>query len=112
MRSDGQKILVAMKVIRVHDDDLAEIDSIRLKRVYDIGAPLPIFLSPFYKFGHIGNYLKSHPSADRHQLMHGVAIGLEYLHKNESFTGIWKRETSWSTSVTSRASAISGSRES
>ncbi|KAJ7821489.1 kinase-like domain-containing protein [Mycena leptocephala] len=94
-----------MKVIRVHDDDLAEIDSIRLKRevdvwsklkhsnilpflgVYDIGAPLPIFLSPFYKFGHIGNYLKSHPSADRHQLMHGVAIGLEYLHKNDIVHG-------------------------
>ncbi|KAF7345560.1 Glycoside hydrolase family 76 protein [Mycena venus] len=107
MRSDGQKILVAMKAIRMHDDAQAETDSImrRLKRevgvwsklkhpnilpflgVYDIGAPLPIFLSPFYKFGHVGNYLKNHPSADRHQLMHGVAFGLEYLHKNDVVHG-------------------------
>ncbi|KAJ7820201.1 kinase-like domain-containing protein [Mycena leptocephala] len=107
MRSDGQKILVAMKAIRIHDDDLAETDSImkRLKRevgvwsklkhpnilpflgVYDIDAPLPIFLSPFYKFGHVENYLRNHPSANRHQLMHGVAFGLEYLHKNDVVHG-------------------------
>ncbi|KAF7358678.1 Glycoside hydrolase family 76 protein [Mycena sanguinolenta] len=101
-RSNGQTALLAMKQLRVQCDDLAETESImtRLKRavgiwselkhpnvlpflgVYDIGAPLPIFLSPFCEFGHIGNYLRSHPSANRHQLMHGVAFGLQYLHSH------------------------------
>jgi hypothetical protein len=37
--------------------------------VYHIGAPLPIFLSPFCEFGHIGSYLRNHPSANRYQLV-------------------------------------------
>ncbi|KAJ7314830.1 kinase-like domain-containing protein, partial [Mycena albidolilacea] len=48
--------------------------------VYEIGAPLPILLSPFSTFGHLGNYLRDHPSAPRQQLIHGVGFGLEYLH--------------------------------
>ncbi|KAJ7841478.1 kinase-like domain-containing protein [Mycena olivaceomarginata] len=55
--------------------------------VYDIGAPRPALISPFCTFGHIGIYLKDHPSAPRHPLMHGVAFGLEYLHKNNVVHG-------------------------
>ncbi|KAJ6475618.1 kinase-like domain-containing protein [Mycena sanguinolenta] len=48
--------------------------------VYDIGTPLSIFLHPFCRFGHIGNYLKTHlGEAPR---MHGIAVGLQYLHNN------------------------------
>ncbi|KAJ7264481.1 kinase-like domain-containing protein [Mycena haematopus] len=107
IRSDGQHALLAMKQIRVHSDDLVETDSLmrRLKReveiwsqlkhpnilpflgVYDIGAPLPVFLSPFCQFGHMGNYLKTHPLANRRQLMHGVAFGLKYLHNHNIVHG-------------------------
>lgn len=70
--------------------------------VYDIGAPRPALISPFCTFGHVGMYLKDHPSAPRHPLvctpspvrrriltlqMHGVAFGLEYLHKNNVVHG-------------------------
>ncbi|KAJ7788879.1 kinase-like domain-containing protein [Mycena olivaceomarginata] len=50
--------------------------------VYEIGAPLPILLSPFFTFGHIGIYLENHPSALRQKLSHDVGFGLEYLHNN------------------------------
>ncbi|KAJ6492274.1 kinase-like domain-containing protein [Mycena sanguinolenta] len=106
-RSNGQDALLAMKQLRVQCDDSSETESImqRLKRevgiwgelkhsnvlpflgVYDVGAPLPIFLFPFCEFGHVGNYLRTHPSADRHQLTHGIAFGLQYLHDHNVVHG-------------------------
>ncbi|KAJ7915304.1 kinase-like domain-containing protein, partial [Mycena leptocephala] len=33
--------------------------------MYNIGAPFPALISPFCKFGHIGNYLKNYPLTNR-----------------------------------------------
>ncbi|KAJ7028226.1 kinase-like domain-containing protein [Mycena alexandri] len=105
IRSDGPLTLVAIKLFRI--PKASETDSfiqrLNLKAsiwrklrhrnilpslgLYEIGAPLPILLSPFFTFGHVGVYLKNHPSAPRQQLMHGVAFGLEYLHRNKVVHG-------------------------
>jgi serine/threonine protein kinase len=68
--------------------------------MYNIGAPFPALISPFCKFGHIGNYLKNYPLTNRSLLVinsqrfnvqtkitsvsqvHGVASGLKHLHDN------------------------------
>ncbi|KAJ7840713.1 kinase-like domain-containing protein [Mycena olivaceomarginata] len=99
-RSDGRSILVAIKLLRIADSAEAGTCMELLNRearmwrnlkhpnilpflgVYEIGAPLPILLSPFFTFGHIGIYLRNHASASRQQLMHGVGNGLGYLHSN------------------------------
>ncbi|KAF7351750.1 Glycoside hydrolase family 76 protein [Mycena sanguinolenta] len=45
-------------------------------------APLPVLISLFYKFGHIGKYLNKNPDVNRGELILGVASGLEFLHNN------------------------------
>ncbi|KAJ7865286.1 kinase-like domain-containing protein [Mycena olivaceomarginata] len=105
IRSDGPLTLVAIKLFRI--PKASETDSFiqrlnleasiwrKLQHrnilpslgLYEIGAPLPILLSPFFTFGHVGIYLRNHPSAPRQQLMHGVAFGLEYLHRNKIVHG-------------------------
>ncbi|KAJ7339050.1 kinase-like domain-containing protein, partial [Mycena albidolilacea] len=45
-------------------------------------APLPVLISPFYKFGHVGKYLTKHPGVNREKLVLGVASGLQFLHEN------------------------------
>jgi hypothetical protein len=37
--------------------------------VCDDIAPWPVLISPFYKFGHVGNYLKKKPSTNRQDLV-------------------------------------------
>ncbi|KAF7376613.1 TKL/TKL-ccin protein kinase [Mycena sanguinolenta] len=106
-RSDGRKIRVAIKMIRVSNDGSGHLDDVlrRLNREVDVWrrlkhknvlpfigvckdiAPLPALISPFYKFGHVGEYLKKHPTVDRIDLVCGVASGLEFLHENNVIHG-------------------------
>ncbi|KAJ7876714.1 kinase-like domain-containing protein [Mycena olivaceomarginata] len=101
-RSNGSKIRVAIKMIRMSDDGSGQHEEIlrRLNREVDIWsrlkhrnilsfigicedlAPLPVLISPFYKFGHIGKYLTKHPGVNREKLVLGVASGLQFLHEN------------------------------
>ncbi|KAF7365347.1 TKL/TKL-ccin protein kinase [Mycena venus] len=110
-RTDGRKIRVAIKMIRTSDDGSGQLDDIlrRLKREVDVWSRLkhknvlpfiglcndvgpspalwPFLISPFYKFGHIGTYLKKHPSTNRRDLITGVASGLQYLHGHNIIHG-------------------------
>ncbi|KAJ7865280.1 kinase-like domain-containing protein [Mycena olivaceomarginata] len=107
---DGSVILVAFKVIRTDlDADLFKYYE-RLDReanvwqtlkhpnilpffgVYNIGRPLPVLISPFYKFGHIGHYLQTNPTVARNSLVHDVASGLKFLHDNGVVHGDLKAE--------------------
>ncbi|KAJ7932966.1 kinase-like domain-containing protein [Mycena leptocephala] len=106
-RSDGRKIRVAIKMIRISDDGSGQREDIlrRLRRevevwsrlkhknilpligVCDDLAPSPVLISPFYKFGHVGTYLRKHPGIDRKELVSGVAAGLVFLHANNIIHG-------------------------
>ncbi|KAK7014324.1 glycoside hydrolase family 76 protein [Favolaschia claudopus] len=106
-RSDGRKIRVAIKMFRISDDGSGQLDDIvrRLKRevevwsklkhknilpfigVCDDLAPTPVLISPFYKFGHVGTYLRKHPHMNRMDIVNGVACGLQFLHDNEVIHG-------------------------
>jgi hypothetical protein len=37
--------------------------------LFDIGGPIPILISPFCGFGHVGGYLQSHPDVNRNHLV-------------------------------------------
>ncbi|KAJ7315537.1 kinase-like domain-containing protein [Mycena albidolilacea] len=50
-------------------------------------AQWPVLVSPFYEFGHVGEYLKKFPEADRQALTVGAATGLAYLHSREMIHG-------------------------
>ncbi|KAJ7157580.1 kinase-like domain-containing protein [Mycena crocata] len=50
-------------------------------------APWPVLISPFYKLGHVGTYLGKNPSANRQDLVRGVASGLQYLHLRDIVHG-------------------------
>ncbi|KAJ7679285.1 kinase-like domain-containing protein [Mycena polygramma] len=106
-RSDGRKIRVAIKMIRMSDDGSGEREDIirRLRREVDVWsrlkhknvlpfigvcddlAPSPVLISPFYKFGHLATYLRKHAAVDRKELVRGVASGLEFLHANNVIHG-------------------------
>ncbi|KAJ7111876.1 kinase-like domain-containing protein [Mycena epipterygia] len=106
-RSDGRKIRVAIKMIRMSDDGSGQLEHIlrHLKREVDVWsrikhnnvlpfigvcddiAPSPVLISPFYKFGHVATYLRKHPEANREELVHGVASGLQFLHDNDIIHG-------------------------
>ncbi|KAJ6607941.1 kinase-like domain-containing protein [Mycena sp. CBHHK59/15] len=106
-RSNGRKIRVAIKMIRLSDDGSGQSEELlrRLKRevevwgqlkhrnllpfigVCDDIAPWPVLVSPFYKFGHVGTFLKKHPGADRQDIVRGVASGLYYLHTQNVIHG-------------------------
>ncbi|KAJ7195656.1 TKL/TKL-ccin protein kinase [Mycena pura] len=106
-RSNGRKIRVAIKMIRISDDGSGQLEDImrRLKREVDVWArlrhenvlpfigvcddiaPWPVLISPFYKFGHVGTYLRKNPSTDRLRLVRGVAAGLQYLHSHDIVHG-------------------------
>ncbi|KAK6978024.1 glycoside hydrolase family 76 protein [Favolaschia claudopus] len=106
-RSDGRKIRVAIKMFRVSDDGSGQLEEIirRLKREVDVWsklkhrnilpfigvcddlAPTPVLISPFYKYGHVGTYLKKHPHINRIDIVHGIACGLQFLHVNEVVHG-------------------------
>ncbi|KAF7337062.1 TKL/TKL-ccin protein kinase [Mycena venus] len=106
-RSDGGKIRVAIKMIRVSNDGSGQLEDImrRLRREVDVWSrlrhknilpfigvcddlgPTPGLISPFYKFGHVGTYLRTHPEVDRKELVRGVASGLEFLHENNIVHG-------------------------
>lgn len=51
--------------------------------VFDDAEPKWCLVSPWMKDGHVNNYLKRHPDADRYPLILDVACGLEYLHSME-----------------------------
>ncbi|KAJ6474161.1 kinase-like domain-containing protein [Mycena sanguinolenta] len=104
---EGHKIQVAIKLLRIIVNDAIQLEDIlkRLKRealawseithpnlhpfigMYDIGAPFPVLISPFCKFGHIGNYLTEYPLTNRSLLVHGVASGLKHLHDKDIVHG-------------------------
>ncbi|KAJ7808380.1 kinase-like domain-containing protein [Mycena olivaceomarginata] len=106
-RTNGRKIRVAIKMIRMSNDGSGQLEEMlrRLKREVDVWsrlrhknllpfigvcedlAPLPLLISPFYKFGHIGTYVKKHPDPDRQELANGVASGLQFLHQNQIIHG-------------------------
>ncbi|KAJ6514763.1 kinase-like domain-containing protein [Mycena vulgaris] len=106
-RSNGRKIRVAIKMIRMSDDGSGQVDEVlrRLRREVDVWgrlkhrnvlpfigvcddiAPWPVLVSPFYKFGHVGRYLKKHPSTNRQDLVCEVASGLQYLHAHDIIHG-------------------------
>ncbi|KAJ7512057.1 kinase-like domain-containing protein [Mycena galericulata] len=50
-------------------------------------APWPVLVSPFYGHGHVGEYLGTHPEANRQYIALGVAAGLVYLHANDVVHG-------------------------
>ncbi|KAJ6486695.1 hypothetical protein C8R45DRAFT_995563 [Mycena sanguinolenta] len=103
IRSDGRKIRVAIKLLRVSED--ANDVMRRLRREVEVWsklkhknvlpfigvcndiAPYPVLISPFYKFGHVETYVKKNPSVNKHALVHGVASGLQYLHENNIVHG-------------------------
>ncbi|KAJ7628860.1 kinase-like domain-containing protein [Roridomyces roridus] len=107
---EGQKIQVAIKLLRLIEDDPVEPGRVRkrLERearvwgqmkhpnlhpfigIYDIGAPFPALLSPFCKFGNIQNYLEKYPLANRNMLVQGVASGLKHLHEHGIVHGALK----------------------
>ncbi|KAJ7193916.1 kinase-like domain-containing protein [Mycena pura] len=106
-RANGRRIRVALKMIRMSSDGSGQLEDMlrRLHREVDVWsrlghknllpfigvcedlAPLPLLISPFYKFGHIGTYLKKHPNPDRQKLAYGVASGLQFLHENQIIHG-------------------------
>ncbi|KAJ7447125.1 kinase-like domain-containing protein [Mycena galericulata] len=105
-RPDGREIRVAMKMLRMPDDSDQVEDFIKKFRremhvwsplkhkniVPLIGVcegltPLPVLISPFYEFGHVGTYLKNHPEINRQDLVLGVGSGLEFLHANDIVHG-------------------------
>ncbi|KAF7305860.1 Glycoside hydrolase family 76 protein [Mycena chlorophos] len=105
-RSNGQRIPVAIKVLRlfgnssVHEATLHRMDrEVRVWSQLDhsnvlpfLGicnglAQWPVLVSPFYNFGHVGEYLKKFPGADRHALTLGAAAGLRYLHDSNMIHG-------------------------
>ncbi|KAJ7349178.1 kinase-like domain-containing protein [Mycena albidolilacea] len=100
-RSDGRKIRVAIKMILFDEgSDQADEALRRLKReaeiwaqlkhkhlvpfigVCDDVAPWPVLVSPLYKRGHVVQFLRKNPGANRPDTVIGVASGLEYLHAN------------------------------
>ncbi|KAJ7508901.1 kinase-like domain-containing protein [Mycena galericulata] len=103
VRSDGCKVMVAMKLLRIVRDDPAELDYVLTRLVcaarswqklshpnilpffgaYDIGASTPALITPFCHLGNVGNYIRSHPFSNRTRLVHDVASGLKYLHEND-----------------------------
>ncbi|KAF7343893.1 Glycoside hydrolase family 76 protein [Mycena venus] len=105
--TDGRKIRVAIKLIRLPDGGSGQMENIlrRLKREVDVWsrlnhknvlpfigicediAPWPVLISPYYKFGHVGTYLKKRPSTNRRDLVTGVACGLQYLHAHDIVHG-------------------------
>ncbi|KAJ7198362.1 kinase-like domain-containing protein [Mycena pura] len=106
-RSNGRKIRVAIKMIRMSDDGSGHLEEVlrRLRREVDVWArlkhrnvlpfigvcddiaPWPVLISPFYKFGHVQTYLRKHPSTNRQNLVRGVASGLQYLHAHDIIHG-------------------------
>ncbi|KAJ7718241.1 kinase-like domain-containing protein [Mycena metata] len=106
-RSDGRKIRVAIKRMRASDDGSGQLEDImrRLRREMDVWsrlkhknilpfigvcydlAPTPVLISPFYKSGHVGTYLKKHRTIKREGLVHDVAAGLDFLHANNIVHG-------------------------
>ncbi|KAJ6574365.1 kinase-like domain-containing protein [Mycena capillaripes] len=107
VRSDGGKVMVAMKLLRIVRDDAAELDHVLARLVcatrswqklshpnilpffgvYDIGASTPALITPFCHLGNVGNYIRSHPFSNRDRLVHDVASGLKYLHENDIVHG-------------------------
>ncbi|KAJ7666113.1 kinase-like domain-containing protein [Mycena polygramma] len=107
IRSNGRKIRVAIKMIRMSDDGSGNLEEVlrRLRREVDVWtrlkhqnvlpfigvcddlAPWPVLISPFYKLGHVQTYLKKHPSTSRQNLVQGVASGLQYLHAHDIVHG-------------------------
>jgi len=112
VRSNGRKIRVAIKMIRVSDDGSGHLGETlrRLKREADVWsrlnhenllpfigvctdvAPWPVLVSPFYKSGHILKFLANHPSTDRGEMVLGIASGLEYLHVHDVVHGDLKAQ--------------------
>ncbi|KAJ7592861.1 kinase-like domain-containing protein [Mycena floridula] len=55
---------------------------------YDIApTSIPVLVSPFCELGDVSRYLHDYPHADRHSIILGVALGLEYLHSKDIVHG-------------------------
>ncbi|KAF8188150.1 kinase-like domain-containing protein [Mycena galopus ATCC 62051] len=107
VRSDGHKVMVAIKLLRIVRDEEVELDHVLTRLgcaarswqklshpnilpffgVYDIEASTPALVTPFCHLGHVGNYLRSHPFLNRDRLVYNVASGLKYLHENHVVYG-------------------------
>ncbi|KAJ7726953.1 TKL/TKL-ccin protein kinase [Mycena metata] len=103
--SDIHSIRVAIKMIRLPEDEAAEHVERRLRREVTIWrglkhknvlpffglsedvAPRPVLISLLCEFGHIATYLKTHPWANRAGLVYGVTSGLHYLHDEDVVHG-------------------------
>ncbi|KAJ6474160.1 kinase-like domain-containing protein [Mycena sanguinolenta] len=108
---NGRRLSSAIKLIRTSSDK-PQLDAVRKRLdregnlwkkikhpnilpflgVHEIGASIPALVSPYCKFGHIETYLSNHPKANRNELVHGVAAGLEFLHSQNIIHGDIKRE--------------------
>jgi hypothetical protein len=40
--------------------------------VCDDLAPIPVLISPFYKFGHVAKYINNHPDVSREELVSNI----------------------------------------
>ncbi|KAK7042194.1 TKL/TKL-ccin protein kinase [Favolaschia claudopus] len=108
IHQDGFRIHVAIKVIRVSNDGSGQLNELlrRLTRetkvwsrlnhrnllpflgVWDeVVAPGPVLISPFFKSGDLGQYLRICPTVDKEKMILGVASGLDYLHREEIVHG-------------------------
>ncbi|KAJ7933913.1 kinase-like domain-containing protein, partial [Mycena leptocephala] len=55
--------------------------------VCDDIAPYPVLISPLYKLGDVGEFLRKNPAVNRPDIVLGVASGLEYLHDHDIVHG-------------------------
>ncbi|KAJ7016240.1 kinase-like domain-containing protein [Mycena alexandri] len=105
---DGFKIRVAIKLVRVSNDGTGNPEELRrrLNREAEVWSslnhrnllpflgvwdehvtPLPALISPFYQSGDLKQYLTECPTADKENIILGVASGLEYLHRRDIVHG-------------------------
>ncbi|KAJ7765638.1 kinase-like domain-containing protein [Mycena metata] len=108
VHTNGLKILVAIKFMRVYNDGSGQLEELRrrLKREAEIwnklnhrnvipflgvwhepAAPFPALICPFYKSGNLQQYLRVCPTADKEQMILGVSSGVEYLHRHDIVHG-------------------------
>ncbi|KAJ7432091.1 kinase-like domain-containing protein [Mycena latifolia] len=106
-RSDGRTTRVAIKMILYEGSGHSDEALRRLKREAEVWAqlhhihlvpflgvsedlelaPWPVLVSPYYESGDVGEFLKNNPTANREEIVLGVASGLGYLHGKDIVHG-------------------------